>query len=355
MKKSWVFIIFLIIILVVVKLFFFPTPDKTAQSGKPGNGKPQKMSVTGYLVQPSSLDNLIRATGTLLPAEKVDIMPEVSGKITAIYFKEGAQVKQGELLIKLYDKDLQLKKKKLEDDHNVAAKREERLTKLLSVNGASQEEYEGVKNLVEGLNTEIDIVKSQIEKTEIRAPFSGTIGLRNVSEGAVISPGTKVATLLDSRQLKIDFSVPERYYPFIKKGQEIRCMIDGVGDTIPGSIYALEPMVDLSTRSILVRATVKNDRGAFLPGSFAKVVLSMENISDALLVPTEAIIPVLKGQKVFVCKNGKAAEVMVKTGMRSDVNIQITDGLEAGDTLITTGIMSLKNDAPVNINRLITN
>jgi membrane fusion protein (multidrug efflux system) len=348
----------LIVVVVIAALVFikikFLTSD-TTQGGMQQQGKSQVTIVNAYVVTPQKLDNKIFVTGTVLANEEVVLLPEVPGKIIAIHFTEGGKVSKGDLLVKINDADLQAQLKKLQLQEKLASDNEAREKKLLDVNGISQMEYDGIVTQLNSVKADIQLTQAQIAKTEIRAPFDGNIGLKYVSEGSYVSSATaassaaKIATLQQIDPVKIDFSVPEKYSTVVQRGDSIHFSIQGSDEKFKGQIYAIEPKIDLNTRSVQLRAICRNKEGKIFPGSFAKIELILKESPNSILIPTEALIPELKGQKVFLSKNGKAQSQKVEIGIRTDTQIQITSGLQAGDTVITTGIMQLKPDAPVKI------
>jgi len=342
----------LIIVLVVAALVFikikFLTSDNP-QGGMQQQGKAQTTIVNAYVVKPQNLDNKIYISGTVLANEEVVLLPEVPGKIVSINFTEGNKVSKGELLVKINDADLQAQLKKLQLQEKLASDNEAREKKLLDVNGISQMEYDGILTQLNTVKADVQFTQAQISKTEIHAPFDGVIGLKYVSEGSYISPTVKIASIQQTDPVKIDFSIPEKYSSLVEKGDSIRFTLQGSEEKFGGKIYAIEPKIDMNTRTVQLRAISKNKEGKIFPGSFAKIELILKQSPNSILIPTEALIPELKGQKVFLCKNGKAQSQKVETGIRTDTQIQITSGLQAGDTVLTTGIMQLKQDAPVKI------
>ncbi len=317
-------------------------PSKAAAGNTPA-------SVSAIIVESARLSNNAQATGSLLANEEVILSPEVPGKITQLNFREGQLVSKGQLLIKLNDNDLQAQKKKLELQKKLASERAERLKKLVTINATSREEADVALSSVMEIQADIENLDAQIRKTEIRAPFNGTVGFRAVSEGAFVATGTRIAVLQQTNPLKLEFSLPEQYFSLLKLNSEVEFTLQGSETIFKGKTYAIEPQIDASTRSVRVRAHVENSGNKALPGTFVEVKVPLEETPDALMIPTEAIIPILKGQKVFVSRNGKAEEVQVKTGLRTDTDIEIIDGLQAGDTVITTGIMSLKKGTPLKV------
>ncbi len=339
-------IVVIIAALLLIKFFFIPSPQLNAP--KQGGNAPL-LPVTACIVRSSGLNQEIFATGSLQANEEVELHPEVSGKLMQILFKEGQRVNKGELLIKINDADLQAQLHKTELEKKLADDRIKRNDKLLGMKGISQEEFDVLKNAADVLNAERDVLMAQIAKTEIRAPFSGIIGLKTVSEGSFVSPQTRIATLQQTDPMKVDFSIPEKYAAFVKNGDEVS-FITGSDERInKGKIYAIEPKVDEATRSIHIRALCPNVNSTLHPGAFASITLHLGEQNNVLMIPTEAIIPILKGKQVYLYKDGKAVPVKVETGLRNDSTIQITSGLAENDTVITTGMMSLKPGVAVNL------
>jgi membrane fusion protein (multidrug efflux system) len=254
-----------------------------------------------------------------------------------INFTEGSIVKKGDLLIKINDADLQAQLHKNELDKKLAEDRLKRNEKLLMMKGISQEEYDALQNAVSSLDADRDVIMAQIAKTEIRAPFSGTIGLKSVSEGSFVTPQTVIA------------SIPEKYAMRVKKGDEIVFTAGSSNNQFKGNIYAIEPKVDDLTRTVQIRALCPNTKAQVIPGAFARVTLKLEQQNDALMIPTQSVVPILKGKQVFVLRSGKAEAVKVETGIRNDTTIQVISGLNENDTVITTGMISLRPGADVKL------
>ena len=342
-------IIFVLVIaaLVIIKIKFFPS--NTPQALPQQQGKPQPVTVTAYIVKPEKLNNKIYISGTLLSNEEVTLMPEVAGKILSIAFKEGSAVKKGDLLVKINDEDLQAQLKKLQLQEKLASEKEARQKKLLAINGISQEEYDASLTQLNSIAADIEVLKAQIAKTQITAPFNGTVGLKNISEGSYVTPGTQIATMQQSDPMKLDFYVPEKYATLVKVNGKLTFTTEAGTEKHDAVVMAIEPKVDAVTRTIQVRAKTDNKGGNLFSGSFVRIEFSLQETEDALMIPTESIIPILKGQKVFVARGGKAEEVKVETGLRSENKVQILKGLSAGDTVIATGIMQLKSGSLLKI------
>ncbi len=342
-------LIFVLVIaaLVIIKFKFFP--GNTPQGMPQQQGKPQPVTVTAYIVKPEKLNNKIYISGTLLSNEEVTLMPEIAGKVTRINFKEGSTVKKGDVLLTINDVELQAQLKKLQVQEKLVAEQEARQKKLLAINGISQEEYDVMLSQVNATAADVELLRAQIAKSQITAPFDGKIGLKNISEGSYVTPGTPIATMQQSDPMKLDFYVPEKYVSLVKANGKLTFTTEVGNEKHDAIVMAIEPKVDAATRTIQVRAKTDNKSGNLFSGSFVRIEFSLQETEDALMIPTESIIPILKGQKVFVSRGGKAEEVKVETGLRSENKVQILKGLTVGDTVIATGIMQLKPGSLLNI------
>lgn len=315
-----------------------------------GKGGPAKgLQVNGVVVSTSDFDSNIDITGTLEANETVDLRSEVSGLVTKINFKEGSNVTKGSLLLKINDRDIQAQLQDALTKQSLSATNENRSKQLLDKGAISQEEYDTSLANLQSLKAQVQLVRAQLAKTAIYAPFNGKIGLRSISEGVYLTPTMVIANLSSIDPLKLSFSVPEKYVGQVKSGVDISFTTDGYPKTFTGRVYAIEPGINTATRTLQIRALVPNNGQELRPGSFAKIKLALSTEKDAILIPNEAIIPVLKGKTVFISKNGKAQQVPVEAGTRTAENIVITSGLKVGDTVLTTGAMALKQDAPVKV------
>lgn len=318
-----------------------------ARGGKGAAGK--ALQVEGVVVSASAFTNNLEISGTLEANESVTLRSEVAGLVTSINFKEGATVNKGALLVKINDRDIQAQLQDALTKQQLAVTTENRSKQLLEKGAISQEEYDTSLAGLQSLRAQSQLIRAQLAKTAIYAPFSGRIGLRSISAGEYLTPATVIANLASINPLKISFSVPERYMAQIKTGTDVSFTTDGLNKTFIGKIFAIEPGIDVQTRSLQIKALVPNPDNELLPGSFAKIKLSLNMAKDALLIPNEAIIPILDGKTVFISKNGKAQQVNVEAGTRTAENIVITSGLKVGDTVLTTGAMALKPNAAVKV------
>ena len=341
----------LIILLALGLLVYFKvkTSAEDTKNAKIAATKLPYFYVTAYVVKPGVLDNEILSSGTAMANEEVEIRPEVSGKITSISFNEGSHVSKGDMLLTITNDDLKAQVEKLGYQLELAKEQEQRQKKLLAINGISQSDYDIALNAVNTTKADKDLAEAQLEKTEIKAPFDGIIGLRSVSVGSYASPTVNVATIEQTDPLKIDFSIPEKYMTQVHKGDTIHFTVSGSDKVFFGAVYAIEPKVDLSTRTLEVRALCPNKDGKIFPGAFAQIKMTLHQTDNAILIPTQAVVPELKANKVFVLKNGKAQPVQIETGYRTDSVIEVKSGLNPGDSVIITGIMQLKPGAPVKI------
>lgn len=349
MKRGIIYLLILAAVLTGIKLIFFPKKDTPTGMG-PGGGKSKSaLAVNGIIVTGEGLEEQLTSTGTIQANESAELRSEVSGKIIRLNIAEGSKVSKGMLLVKINDADLQASLSKLESQLKLNETKADRLNQLLTLNGISKEEFEELQNLIDGNKADVNYLKAQIEKTEIRAPFDGIIGLRTVSEGSYVSSEKVIATIQQINPVKIDFSLPEKYSSQIKKGGLVTFTVEGNKQTFNGTIYAIEPKIEAATRTVNIRARCDNSDATLLPGSFAKIHLVLDKTDNALLIPTQAVIPVLKGKKVFISQNGIAISRMIETGVRTESHVEVSDGLLPGDTVIVTGIMQLRDSVPVNV------
>jgi membrane fusion protein (multidrug efflux system) len=328
--------------------------DQSKQkSGAGGSGNRPPVRADAFIVHTKLLLDNIEIPGTLVSNEATEIHPEVAGRITGIYFKEGSYISKGALLVKLNDADLQAQKRKLLVQLQVAKQNESRSEQLLKIQGISKQDYETIALQVTNVNADLAVVETQIEKTNIRAPFTGKLGLRMVSVGAYISPTTVISTISQPNQLKLDFTVPERYISQVAYGKFVNFTVDNSNKTYAARVIATESNITQDTRTLQVRASVQGSTAGLIPGNFAKVNLEFEPDPNAIVIPTQAIIPQARGKKVYLLNDGKAKFVDVTTGIRDSANVQITSGLKVGDTVLITGLLSLKPDAKVMLGRVI--
>ena len=328
-----------------------PAAGPGAAAGAPKNAFAVS-SVEGYIVKSAALSESITASGTLVPAEETELHPEASGRVVRLNLPEGRRVRRGEVLLKVFDGDLQTQRQKLLTQLKQAQITEERLGELLKIRGVSQQEYDLAALQSQNLRQELELVGINISKTELRAPYDGIIGLRRISPGAYVTPATPVATIRSAGALKLDFSVPEKYGSLLRPGQEVTFTLQGSSEPRKAVVQATEQRIEAETRNLLVRALVRGNDAALLPGSFAEVQLNLSEKPKALLVPSQAIIPQARDKKVIVSRAGKASFVTVKTGVRQAEMVEVTEGLAEGDTVATTGMLFLRPDMAMKFSKV---
>ena len=322
----------IILALILGKIFFWSGEsekkgekpgDKKSGSGAPGKGGDMKpMSVSTIIVGLDNSDRNVFSSGTTVANEEVEIKSEISGKIVKLNIPEAGMVSKGFLLVKIKDDDILAQLKKVELEEKLADQIEARQRKLLDINAISKEEFEISQNKVLTLKADKELLKVQLAKTEIRAPFSGKLGLKNISLGAYVTPATVITTLVQYNPIKVDFSVPEKYLNSVKLGSVVQFQTDGSVEKYSAKIIAIDPKIDEALRTLKVRAMSQNAGNQLLPGMFIKVLLNLGR-TQSIMIPTETVIPVVDGKKVFVKRNGIAEEVKIETGLRNSNNLQV--------------------------------
>ncbi len=323
------------------------TGEKAAKGGGP-----KVLQAEAVVVKGEPLAAIYQSSGTLLANEEISVYPEVSGRIIAINFKEGTNVRKGDLLVQLFDSDTKAQIRKLHAQRDLQVITKGRQDELLEINGISRQEYDNTVTQIAAIDADIAAGEAQLRRLQIRAPFDGVIGLRNVSVGAIVSTTSLITMIQQVNPLKLDFPVPEQYNGVIHTGDAIHFTVTGLRDTLNGTITALQPAADATTRTITMRALVPNSDRKLIPGAFANVFITLARNADAITIPSQCIIPTTSDKKVAVLKNGKVDLVTVTTGMRLVSDVEILHGLQPGDTVITTGIMQVKKGMEVKITKI---
>lgn len=310
------------------------------------NSKKKSTGAEVVLIEPTDVLRIISIPGTIIANEEVQLFSEVTGRIKKIVFSEGKLIAKNALLVQIDSDILSAEKKQLLVNLDLAKKDEARKRILLVAKGISQEDFERSASALSSIQAQIELIDVQISKASIRAPFSGRIGLRQVSEGAFINTTTLITTLVQENPIKVEFSISERYASAIKIGQTINFKLDQNNKTYEAKVYASESMINAGTRMMTVRASLKND-GNLIPGAFVSIQYNLGTEKQAFMVPTESVVPVLKGQNIFVVRNGIAVEIPVEMGIRTDDKVQVIGDLKAGDKVLISGILSVKNGMPI--------
>ncbi|MDB5251915.1 MAG: transporter [Flaviaesturariibacter sp.] len=324
--------------------------DASAQQ-KAGPRPPSR--VDAFVVKPQTLAQSIEIPGSVVADESTEIHPEVPGRITALYVREGAIVGKGALLAKLYDADLQAQRRKLQVQLQQAQQTQNRYNALQQIGGISKQDYDVAALQVSNIRADLSIIQTDIARTEVRAPFTGKLGLKQTSTGAYVTSQSIITTIQKTTGLRLDFNVPEQYISLVKPGHYVNFTVSGSNRSYTAVVAASESGIATTTRSLMLRAQVKGDQAGLTPGSFAKVKIAFDPNTNALMVPTQAVVPQARGKKVYLINNGKASFVDVVTGVRDSSNVEIVSGLKAGDTVAVTGILGLKPDARVIVRRVI--
>ena len=349
-KKKIIYIglpVLAVVIYVVYALFFPKSSDAKTGEPKMNKGGGGAISAQIFVVNTAEFTNGIQAVGTLLANEEVDIVSEIAGKIVGVYFEEGKAVTKNQLLVKVEDTDLQAQLKRAEYQLKLTSERLERQKILLDKEAVSREEFDHVQTDYNILLADIELLKTKIAKTEIRVPFSGTIGFRDVSVGSYLQPNTLISHLSDQYKLKVEFSIPERYAATSLIGKKILFKTESSNKNHEAIVYAVDSKIDIATRTVIVRGMYNNTKENLKSGMFVRLTLVTETASNVILIPTEAIVPEMDGKKVWVISDGKAQSRQVTTGFRSNNNIEILSGLEVGDTVMITGLMQVREGSAV--------
>ena len=339
---------------IALVVFFLLLPKLMPLLGNLGGASRDEIEEAPILVEAvvpiaGTAHDRIRTTGNVRANASVNLSSEVSGKVTQIFFREGTVARRGQLLVKINDSELQADLRRAEFSLELMREKEARQRQLLESGGASQEEYNATRNELNGIEAEVELIRAQIARTEIRAPFDGVLGLRYIDEGSYISPTTRIATLQDLDAVKIDFSISERYMNRVQPGTQVDFRVQGIDSLLTGEVYAIEPQIDTQTRTAMIRAQSDNPGGMLRPGAFASVDLVIDTYEDAVMVPTSALVPSASGYSVFTVRDGRAVETPVEAGTRTADLVHVTSGIASGDTVLTSGILQVRSGSLVDI------
>jgi len=336
-----------ILIIVLASAFLFSckggSKDKNAKKDTP------PVSVDVIIAGEENFPTSIEVNGTVLSQEMVELHPEISGRITYLNIPDGAKVSEGTILAKINDADLQAQLEQQKVQLDLANKTEQRLKKLLAVNGVDQSTYDAALSQVNLYEANIKVLNADIDKTVIKAPFTGRLGLRQVSLGAYVSPSTLIGTLQQTDKIKIDFTVPATYESLVSVGSVVSIESTDNTEKLSAVITAIEPKISTTTRNLKVRA--KLDSGVISPGAFVKV--SIIQNGKGIVAPTNAIIPDALSNQVVLIKNGKAVFTNVVTGVRTADLVELISGVNAGDTIVVSGVLFVRPNGKVKVKKII--
>ena len=318
-------------------------PDQKKQK----DGGPKAAIVDVIIASNNKINKQIEVNGSVLPNEMTTIQSEVSGRVTFLQIPEGSTVAAGTVLARINDADLKASQQKINVQLDLAQKNEVRLKKLLSIGGINQADYDVVLNQVNTLKADLSVLQAQLDKTVIKAPFAGILGLRMISMGAYLTPAIVITTIQQVNQLKIDFSIPEIYAQKVKKGTIVHVQSADNKTKSDAVVIATEPLINATTRNLKVRALLRGQ--AFNLGAFVKISIDASAPANSILIPSNCIIPESTVKKVVVVKDGIGQLVEVETGERNEGLVQIVKGLSVGDSIAVSGVLFVKPNAPVKV------
>lgn len=347
MKTKNYFIIILIAFTIFVVYKYLNPKNATDASKKPSAKQVTPISI--YIAGVNKFSKTLQVNANVLANESVELHPEISGRITQINFKEGEKVRKGQLLLKLNDVDWKAQLLKAEATLKKVSAIDNRNKTLIEKGAISQEQFEQSSADLAASIADVNVIKENIRKTEIIAPFDGKIGLRNVSVGAVVTPSTLIAVLEQTQSLKIEFALPEIALNRIKTGEQITFESKQYSQKFHATIYAIEPRMDANTRSLTMRAIFNNEKQLLVPGSYASVEVPLTENVQTIQIPTQSVIPILKGHKVFVVNGDSVLEKNIHINYRDDRWVFVDDGIKPSDSIVCNGVMFMKKGAKVKI------
>lgn len=317
-------------------------------SQRPGAGP--LVAVESGLSRTATQARDLRAIGTLTSDESVQIAPEILGRVVTVGFSEGQSVKEGDMIVKLDDALARAELADAEARFELAEANAGRAQALSRTGNVTERARDEAKTNLRTARAAVDLAKVRLDKHTIRAPFSGIVGMRQVSPGAFITAGTTVVNLEKIDELKVDFSLPEIHLADVRTGQEIEVRVDALpGKTFAGTIYAIDPMVDVNGRSLRIRARVPNPSGELRPGLFARIVVKGLSERKVVVIPESAVVP--RGGETFVYRieDGKVVETKVRLGQRANAEVQVLEGLESDAAIVTAGQLKVRDGMMVTV------
>ncbi len=356
--KPLLTILFAVLILILFKVLYLDKKESKEDKQVvlrevPANtGTANAILVDIHVARKAETANIIYASGTMVANEEVEIRSEINGRVIELRIDEGSKVAKDQLIARLDDRDLRAQLKRLEFEEELASQTEARQRRLLEIDAISKEEYDMAMNTVKTLSADKELLLVNLDRTRISAPFHGRIGLKNISLGAYITPQELIANLVQTDPIRIDFTIPERYSSKVKLNQSFTFNVDGRDENFEARVVAIDPKIDEELRTLRIRAITSNKNDLFLPGMFVRLTFPLD-AEESIMVPTESIVPILKGKKVYVINQGRAEERIVTTGLRTDRNIQILDGVSEGDSIITSALINIVQGSPVAIKQII--
>ena len=328
-------------------------PQGKGGPGGPGGRPARVIAVEGYIAEAHVALKAFTAMATLEPMNHVSLTAAMSGRLTNLYAKDGAQVQKGALLAKIDDSELQAQLKQAESNQQLAQQKFDRVKTLFEKDGATKADMESAEASLKSAEASVELIKAQIAKTEVRAPFAGKLGFVDVSVGAWLTTGTPIVSISEVKKLKAKFALPQRYASTLKVGDAVELRDEERGVTVNGKVKALEAALSESSRTRQILVEVDNAKGDLLAGSYTKVSAAMQSgFAKSIPVPAEALTLDKDGAYVYIVNDGKAKIKHVETGLRTPIAVDVVNGLDEGDTVITSGLISLREGAAVRIREI---
>jgi membrane fusion protein (multidrug efflux system) len=353
MRKTTKTVLFVVIFLAIAAFIIYPrVKDQERSAGAPVARNVSALPVDVKIIQPRQIEHVIRITGTILANESVALKSEISGRIESILFNEGQRVKKGDILLTINDEEIKAQVERLRYVQKLNEDSEYRQRQLLDKEAISREEYEIALTTLNTTQADIKEKEAILAKHRITSPFDGIIGLRQVSEGSYLTPNDLICNIYSLNPAKVEFSIPGKYTDEIKVGDSISFSTEASDNKFYGIVYAFEPRIDPTTRTLKIRAISPNKNGLLLPGQFVNIDYILEVVPHALMVPSVSVIPEMNGHKLFIYRNKTAEQQNVKIGLRTDTEVQITDGITSLDTIIVTGILQMRPGIALELNNI---
>lgn len=343
------------LLIIATLTFTCCSSDNSATDKSPkakNNRKAKIVAVEGYIAKSHIAAQSFTTMATLEPMNSVSLASATSGRLIKLYISDGQVVQKGALLAKIDDSELNAQLKQSNANLQLAKQKEERTRKLLESGGATTQDIESAEASLKTAEASNELIQAQIAKTEVRAPFAGKLGFVNVSEGAWLNAGSEIATLSEIKKLKAKFSLPQRYASLLKVGDSVTFNDEERSVKKSGKVYALDATLSVSSRTRKIMVTLDNSKGEFLAGAYAKVCVPINVSQSSIPVPAEAFTLDKDGAYVFVAANGKAHIRHVTTGLRTPISVDVLSGLDEGDTVITSGLISLREGVNIRIREI---
>jgi membrane fusion protein (multidrug efflux system) len=341
--------ILLLLGLVAALVWRIVAGSKAAQKKEQGGPGKQPAPVTVITAASGGAAGVLSISGTLRAPEQVQLRAEAAGRVVWLNMPEGARVEAGTLLARINDAELRALRKKITAQLQLAEQRLNRLRTLRNAGGVSADELESAEQEQASLQAELEQTDAKLALCELKAPFSGVLGLRRISNGSIVSTQDVFSTLTQMEGMQLDFSLPALYAASVVKGNKIAFTGESSGDTFQATVIASEAALDEQTRTLTVRAQVQGQHQVLKPGMFCKVLVTLTQQAGSISLPTEALVPVMRGYQVYVVKQGKATPVPIEITERTEQNVIVKRGLQVGDSVITRGLLGLRPGAQVRV------